>query len=215
MKDFIMDVIHKADEQCCNIGYHPTDATESGYILVFDCWEDLRKFTEIIKKNYGDNPEVIEINEIERDPEYDTRYVEWISDNEWTFSDEGFVCSECQKWHFYDDRGYTSYANYKVFDGWIKCGDCLKKHPEDYIQDMIDNPKNANTILEYKDLLDLRFEKINIDHYANGWYGQEDSPQKILEKAKKEHPNMEFIFDVIKDGNPWECSFDLYGREIA
>jgi hypothetical protein len=102
-------------------------------------------------------------------------------------------------------------------DGFIVCKDCLEnneEYMEMFLSDKIDNPKTANTILSEDKLKELGFEKINEDYYENGWYGDNDQPSEILEKAKEKFPEKEFIFNVRKIYNPFTTQFDLYGRDV-
>lgn len=221
--DQVYEVIREIDDNNLQIyvdTYNLPD--DEGVILVFDNNNSVDEFGKLLKTKLENIPEVKQDLEDER---YDIsdRWEWWIEEavggyEFWTYSDEGFCCSECNTWHFYYERNACSYANYKVGDGYIICDDCIKINEEYrnwYIEDLINNPHNANTILEYKDLINLDFNKINDDPYANGWYHRMDDPEKILEIAKAKYPNNEFIFSIRKTYNPFETEFDLYMRETA
>lgn len=222
--DIVDDVIREIDENSFHIyvDTYTLGGEEDKRILVFDDTKSQEQFNIMLRERLKDIPEVkqdIEDYRYDVDKRDDWYIEEAVGGDEyWTYSDEGFMCSECYKWYFYDNHGACGYANYKVYDGWIECEDCIKQDEESkerYVAELIDNPENANTILEYGDFLDLGFDKINDWPYANGWYGQADSPEKILEKAKADEPNCEFVFSIRKTYNPFETEFDLYKREAA
>jgi hypothetical protein len=149
--------------------------------------------------------------------EYDTSALDFILDgNEhWTFADEGYVCSECNRWFFYDDRGYVSYQNYFVGDGYILCHDCTKEDSEPYFESLINEPTRANTLFDNAELMELGWQRVNERTYDNGWYewNTQDQPEEILKKALEQNPDGEYIFVINKTGNPWETEFDLWERK--
>lgn len=219
MKDFIYYILRKADDEGIDTGtyVYDTKENESGKILIVDSYYE-KELIKLIKETYKDKYNDVVTNGFEYDTDADERWIDWISDGEWDTSDNGFLCMECNNWCKKDQDAYSSYKNYLIGDGWIICEDCMKDN-EDYlniyINELINNPNNANTMLNSNELSDLGFEKINQCSYANGYYGQVDNPEKILDKVKENNPNMEYIFSIVKNYNPFECEFDLYGREIA
>jgi hypothetical protein len=149
--------------------------------------------------------------------DYSDFSLEYITGDQWTYADEGFDCSDCYKFYRYDNGWGGGYANYFVGDGFIVCEDCLKEnYRNEWLEEHIDNPNNANTIFDNSELREMGFEKVNDYPYANGMYhGETDNPKKILEKAKELYPDYEFLFSVIKDYNPFHTEFNLFRREIA
>ena len=227
--DVIYNLIHDVDINDCigNIYVNIYQDTDDDNILVFDDNESVKNFNKMIIDEFKGKRTVdylgdeIDISSEERcanaRTNKDTYFVDRLTDDAWTFSDEGFVCDECQRWHYYDDRNGVGYVNYFCGDGWIICSDCLKKsdeYTEMYLKELIDNYSKANILLDDDKLYDLGFEKINTSPYNNGMYGDNDQPSKILEKAKEQYPNMEFIFNERKIYNPFTTKFDLYGREV-
>lgn len=218
MRDEIYEVLRKCDNGeygkagqrvYANI-YSRKDEDD---ILVIDDWETARTLESIFCEIVKDEEDF----EKRRDDEYDTSAIDYITEGEWTFCDEGFTCSECDNWHFYDNQGACSYANYKVYDGWIECEDCIRENPDNYLREMVNNPNSANTILEDRQLRDLGFEKVNDEPYDNGWYGwnKQDDPKKILSKAQAQDANAEYLFSIRKTYNPWETEWDLWKKEVA
>lgn len=149
--------------------------------------------------------------------EYTDFSLEYITGDQWTYSDEGYDCSDCGKFYRYNNSWGGGYANYFLGDGFIVCEDCLKENYKDeWLREYIDNPTNANTIFDNSELEDMGFEKVNDYPYANGMYhGENDDPKKILAKAKELYPDYEFLFSIVKDYNPFHTEFDLYKREVA
>lgn len=230
--DIVYELIHEINENWetykdIYVDVYNYEKDEDG-ILVFGSSTSAKEFASLLKAKIENFPEVKQAVE---DAIYDVSDMErradwWIElavggDEYWAYDDEGFYCSECDEWHYYDYYGATAYANYKVYDGWIECEDCIKQdieHKERYIEDLINNPNNANTILEYKDFLDLDFERV-LDRYgddaiwASGWRGSNDDPKKILARYREIHPNNEYVFSIRKTYDPFECEFELYVRE--
>lgn len=221
MRDEVYQVIREFDEgkrKPTHSKHGPyvnwyTDGDTEEDILVFDDWESVRDledaFLEIVKDE--------EDFRKRRDDEYDTSAIDYMceGDEHWTFSDEGYTCSECGKWFFYDNRGGCGYANYFVGDGYILCHDCTKEDSEPYFDSLINNPSRANTLFDNAELMELGWERVNERTYDNGWYewNTQDDPSKILEEVLKKDPKGEYIFVIKKTGNPWETEFDLWRRE--
>ena len=217
--DIVYETINDVDREGSRIYVHTHNYEDDKTILVFDDSNSADEFGKLLKSKLENIPDVKK--EVE-DTIYDVsdRWEWWIEqavggDTYWTFNDEGFECSECYKWHSYDYYGGTSYQNYKVGDGWIQCEDCIKKNPDEYVSDIIDKADNANTILDNDELREIGFERVNDYPYANGWYGQQDSPAKILAKAKANDANAEYLFSIRKNYNPFEVEFDLWKRVAA
>lgn len=219
--DTVYEAIREVDDNNLRIyvNVYPQANSEDD-ILVFEDWDSEKKFARLLKSKLENLPDVKKAVE---DIIYDVSdredwWIELAVGDNWTFSDEGFVCDECGKWHFYNLHGACQYANYKIYDGYIICEDCIKscnENKEEYLQDIINNPEHANTILDYGDLIDLDFNKVNDYPFANGWYNSHDDPKEILDKAKNRYPDAEFVFSIRKNYNPFETEFDLYKREVA
>ena len=226
MRDEVFQIIREFDEgerkpkysHGPYVNWYENADTEKE-ILVFDDWESVRDLENALYEICKDEKEFLESlrTEYNSENEYNVSALEYMceGDENWTFSDEGFDCSECGKWHFYDNRGYTSYANYFVGDGYILCEDCTKEDSEPYFDSLINNPTKANTLFDDQELKDLGWQRVNEETFDNGWYewNKQSDPKKILESALEEDPNGEYIFSIHKTGNPWETEFDLWRRE--
>lgn len=93
------------------------------------------------------------------------------------------------------------------------CENCVKENPEDYINELINNYRMANTILSKQELEEQGFERANDEIYENGLYeGQNDKPEKILHKALQAKDG-EYLFNIVKDYNPFQVVWELWKRK--
>lgn len=127
--------------------------------------------------------------------------IDKIFDN-WGYSDEYTSCSNCiNVIHLitYDKNDYAFINNE------IICGNCIRDTDndfyKDYINDIINNPKRANTILPDNILENEGFKKCNCNNeecnFESGLReGSNDDPKQILNKAIAKNPDKEYIFDV-------------------
>lgn len=211
--DTIVEVLNYCDNNHSNVSasIYESGDNEDEYILVIDD----NKSADIIKALLKERLEDKIPEEDKRD--YDSFYLDYATDEHWTYSDEGFMCSECYKWFHYDISGASGYANYFVGDGYILCPECIKKEPDEYINTLTNDHTHANTIFTNQELIDMGYEKLNMYAYENGWYGREDKPEEILKEMQETYPEKDFIFSIKKNYNPWETEFDIFGkdREVA
>lgn len=87
-----------------------------------------------------------------------------------------------------------------------------EEEKKNYLDYLTNEPERANTILSNKELETSGYKKLNTEDYANGWYGRNDDPKKILDNALDESPDGEFIFSISSQ-NPFETSFDLWAKK--
>ena len=209
MRNEVYETLNKLDSQGGVDAYVYENGDKEGeQILVVYGWDDVRKLEWEFVKLFETDPEFNKRN----NDEYNHDALDYATEGDWTFSDEGFTCSECNKWHFYNSHGACGYRNYFAGDGYILCEDCVKADPEEYLATLINEPEAANTML---DLGDLGFKRVNDWPYANGWYGREENPTKIMKQAMETAPDAEFVFNIRKNYNPFETEFDLYKREVV
>lgn len=223
--ELIYQIIREADEGKFDddkvnrhIGYaNVYNYEDDKRILVFDTTDGYEYMDDILKER-------MEIPEDERrENPYTGWYIDYAVDGDEyvCFSDQGFLCSECDRWHMTEEYGY---ANCHIWDGEILCDECIKGdegHMEAYIEDIMatyDNQdcSHANTILDKDELMSLGFERYNIEQYEHGWYGQMDDPSKIAKEIWTElGTETEIVFDCIKDYNPFATRFNVWIREVA
>ena len=135
----------------------------------------------------------------------DKEKVEKITDNT-TYSDEYYICDCCGKVHFIND-GYTQ------LDSGILCPECMKNLTEDsyyfdeYIDRLINNPRNADKYLSDKILKSIGFKKVSHVYRIGLHEGDNDAPEKIL----KEYQKFDVIFKILEQ-NPFETEYCVYIR---
>lgn len=106
--------------------------------------------------------------------------------------DEWSTCSECYNAVRTQPDSYSWTPYYHLsHDCELTCGDCIKEHPEDYLEELEDNPDRALTI--DLDMGELGWVELDID-FESGWYGRNDSPHKIADEIR-EHNIYRFIFE--------------------
>ena len=131
--------------------------------------------------------------------------VEKLTDNT-IYSDEYYTCDCCGKAHFIND-GYTQ------LDDVLLCPECMRKLSEDtyyfdeYIDRLINNPKNADKYLSDKILKSIGFKKISHVYRIGLHEGDNDAPEKIL----KEYQKFDVIFKILEQ-NPFEIEYCVYIR---
>ena len=135
----------------------------------------------------------------------DKEKVEKLTDNT-IYSDEYYICDCCGKAHFTND-GYTQ------LDSGILCPECMRKLSEDtyyfdeYIERLINNPKNADKYLSDKILKSIGFKKVSHVYRIGLHEGDNDAPEKIL----KEYQKFDVIFKILEQ-NPFETEYCVYIR---
>ena len=131
---------------------------------------------------------------------------------EW--SDEWIACDECCKVFRSSPDSYSWGMFGHVFDGYAVCGDCIKDDPDDYLEDLTNNPRRAITcsILRVLDLPELGYEQIATD-FENGFYpGQNDNPENILKSAREKYGHdHRFIFAIDSQGQ-FDIGFSLWHK---
>lgn len=98
-----------------------------------------------------------------------------LTEDEWGYSDEWTTCHNCGYVVRTMADSYSWKPEYMILDDCtLLCSDCLLEDDgtkERVIDELANNPNKANTILSYKDFIDLGFEQLNVHHYESGWYG--------------------------------------------
>jgi hypothetical protein len=86
-------------------------------------------------------------------------------------------------------------------DGFLVCEKCFNQngYVDDYIEDKINNPKNAiNGLVDEEQLKVRGFRKANDDSYENGFHrGQTDDPQTIYEDLHEQWDEVIFVIDSV------------------
>jgi hypothetical protein len=107
-----------------------------------------------------------------------------------------------------DSYGWKRYGY--IFDGYAKCGDCIKADPTDYLEEIEGDPHKANTIqglnLESHGYVKLEQE------FEHGLYGGQDSDPKVIADSLKALGITRFVFEVDSVGQ-FDLDFSVYVHE--
>lgn len=124
------------------------------------------------------------------------------------FSDEYTTCSNCGKIVKTSADSYSWTPDYVVFQGcMLLCTDCIDI--DDYIEELKNNPKNANVIFDESDFVEKGFIKLNDDEYESGWHGTNDDPTEIFENLSSKYE--EIIFSITNTSQ-FSTNFVTLGR---
>ncbi len=204
MNEEIIKTIMKHDDININVS--------KDNIYIIESWDDVNKI-EAIANNYNDIPLFLADKQINPD--------KYISiDNifdEWGFSDSYLICDHCNNSICLNTYDKPYYHIFK--DGFIMCGNCIredKAFSNQYIDELINNYKRANTILTDNNLENIGFIKCNCkdsecDFSAGLREGYQDKPNQILNNAIKKNPDMDYLFDVTCL-DMFETRFTIYRR---
>ena len=136
------------------------------------------------------------------------RIAEWLGFvTEW--SDEWSVC-ECGKAFRIsgDSYSWTMYGHW--FDEWVECGDCIKENPSDYIEDIEDKHRKANTIWGL-DLTEHGYARVDVE-FEHGLYGGQDACPEVILKTLNGAGVCGVVFNVDATGQ-FDCAFSAYVRK--
>ena len=174
-KEDIIKFIEESDEIDRQIAN-----TTFGKFYIFGSSNDTRKVQQHFKPNSD---------------QYDTSVLEEY-DLAWGYSDDYGICEEC--------GGLIEFALADHAIMWhdaLVCGDCIRgdeNNMKDYVADLVNQPKHANTILKPEDLCRIGCKVVKSE-CESGWYGRCDNPSEILTQKLAEKPNGKFFFSIDDD----------------
>lgn len=87
--------------------------------------------------------------------------------------------------------------------------DDAKDDPESYLEFLHNNSERAECF--DLDLESLGYEKVNTDYYESGWYGCNDSPDKILSDLLTKDSEGIYIFANLRQ-EQFRTMFDVYRK---
>lgn len=177
------------------------DEDGNPFLILYE-WKDVQDIQKVIKPDF------------EPKDEYDTSVLDSMKNIDWGFADEWSKCDECDKLIRTSPDSYSFVPDYWLSDEHgLLCGDCVRdNHALEYAQTMINEPRQANTILGENELEELGFTLIDKD-FENGWYDRHDSPEEILETALEKHPEGAFLFSI-SGVSQFATQFELWGADI-
>ena len=126
------------------------------------------------------------------------------------FTDEYISCDDCGMIIRTTPAYYGDLPDYYIDDNGASCGDCVRKHPEYYLDYLDNNPRSGNTILDESVLTDNGYAKINSDSYESGFHpGQNDDPKKIFADLKTKYSHIIFNLD---GAGQFDVSFSVWAK---
>jgi len=130
---------------------------------------------------------------------------------EW--EDEWITCDECGKSFRLSPNSYGWEMFGAILDGYALCGYCTEW--DEYLESLENQPRKALTCAlwdEFKNEIESRYTLIE-DEFENGFHPhQNDDPDEILEKLRKDNPNGRYIFVITGQGQ-FDISFAVYQRD--
>lgn len=148
-----------------------------GVFYIFGDWDDV----ETVQKHFEPHSD-----------HYDSTVLD-NNDIAWGFSDEYGVCEQC------GELIEFALADHAIM--WhdvLVCGDCIRgdeNNMKDYIADLVNQPKHANTILKPEDLCRIGCKVVKSE-CESGLYGRCDNPSEILTQKLAEKPKGKFFFSI-------------------
>ena len=125
------------------------------------------------------------------------------------FEDELDNCSDCGKFTDLQPGYYGDVHTAQIVDDCLLCPDCAISDHGQYLEDKLNNPKQANTLLEQTDLKTLGFV-LAVPDLENGFYGSNDDPVKVFASIKK--PDNDVLFSITDIGQ-FNVKFEAYTRQ--
>lgn len=129
---------------------------------------------------------------------------------EQAYPDQMTICEDCYKLVDLMPGYYGDVHVAQILDDCtLLCPKCAISDPEAYIEDRLNNPKKANTLLTVQELADLGFSLVE-GQYETGFHtGQTDDPKKIL--AKHKEVGKDYLFHI-SDIGQFDVRYSLYSR---
>lgn len=124
------------------------------------------------------------------------------------FEDQLANCDDCGKFTDLQPGYYGDVHIAQIFDDCLLCPECAISDHEQYLEDKLNNPKQANTLLEQADLEALGFV-LAVPELENGFYGSNDDPEKVFAAIKK--PDNDVLFSITGIGQ-FNVQFEAYIR---
>jgi len=130
----------------------------------------------------------------------------------WGFADEYDVCHMCNQVVSLDEYGY--WVNDK--EGYLACGDCVRLDTDirdAYLKHLTNNPQCADVIFKEEDLVNLGYTRCDKDFETGLYEFQDDDPESILENAKAQLDDDEFIFRIDAT-SPFDIRYNLFSKKV-
>jgi hypothetical protein len=126
---------------------------------------------------------------------------------EW--SDQVSRCDNCYHCIETEPDSYGWTPQYHIFDGYIICAKCIREDPDDYLNDLENDPNKALTIYGI-DLEEHGYTLVE-DRFEAGLHpGQNDNPRKIF-KRLQERGYDGLLFKIDSQGQ-FDTRFSVYAK---
>lgn len=186
---------------------------ENPFVIVQD-WNAIKRFNEWVKKNCCSYFS-LEVGMITT--EDGSLWIDFLTDDNWGFSDEWEFCSECK------DAIHRHYEPHWFRDSTEKkiCSECIKEsYAEEYVNEHLcinwewGVPKQnmpLNQIISTETLVRLGFYKAK-EELEIGMYGTYDDPVKILTELTEQNHESDFLVHCTSN-NPFATYYEIWERK--
>ena len=118
---------------------------------------------------------------------------------EWGYYDEYCTCDELGIVIRTEPDSYGWMADFWVHDCGITSGDFIRDEPDEYIEYLTNNYKDANTIFDDEQLESMGWINTNDSKYCQ-MFEHCDCPKTVLEEVQENYPNYNVIFSITSVG---------------
>jgi len=147
-------------------------------------------------------------------PSYVERYIGRHFENVvFGFRDEFTTCSNCGQIVKTSPDCYGWLPDYWVGDGELQCETCARKESfVSYIEDIVNDHNQANTMMSHEELEQAGFEIYNCGYETGFHPHQTDSPEKVLQELQQENPDLDYLFSITGAGQ-FDVNWCVYCRK--
>ena len=176
-------------------------------------WDIMERYSSdvTIAPMHDDLDRIAFIGDWNNIPSYVERYIE----NHFEYSligyyDEYTTCSDCGNMIKTSPSYYGWLPGYWVGDGFIQCSTCAADDNYDgYVEELVNNPDKANTLMSHDDLTRHGFEPYECDYETGFHPGQTDDPHKVFDELKD---SFDVLFSIQSTGQ-FDCHWCAYVRQ--
>lgn len=187
--------------------------TDEQFLLLQDTKEEIESFLKEFLEKHSEIKKEYELACQEKTYLINRPIIEWFTNDNYGFSDEWAQCEDCSCIFRLPNTDYSYYKEGIIFEGEFDSVICCKKcldafNKEDYITSKINSPEEWVMMYSVEDMQEMGWEKTNNNIYEYGMYEVSHDPEVLLEKAKEEFKEKDFVF-VREDENPFAQYFIL------
>lgn len=192
--------------------------TEEQFLLILDTLKEIKEFIlDFLEKHPTLKEDYEGFKKFYNNPKKDFMLLEWFTHDNYGYHDEYVRCEDCGCIFKLPSSDYSYYKEGIIFEGEFDTVVCCKKcldafNKEDYINSKMNSPEEWVMMYSVEELVEMGWEKTNENIYEYGLYGVSHDPEMLLEKAKKEFKEKDYLF-VRQDGNPYAQYFVLLMKD--